>query len=410
MDDRKGEQTPAPASEALTPLLSIFLLFFSLSASSLWLAGCAAPGEPQERKPPVPTAIADLAAQQLGNDVTLTFTLPKETVEHRPLKQTPAIEVYRKFESVPGTTPSATTTASELILTIPPAMVAHYSQKNNVRVVNALDASDLGQHVGWTASYTIRTRESVKKESADSNHADLKIYPAPDPILDVKAEVTHAGIILTWSPPQKTPVGEAPPIVAYHIYRAEAALEVRTQPAPVTNASESISEVPKLKGPFTRIGETLETSFRDLQVDFGTTYLYSVRSISQYPGVTLESSDSKLIAVTPRDTFPPAAPQGLVVVLVPGQGQMPAHLEISWAISPETDIAGYNVYRSEQDGMPGTRLNSDLLLTPAFRDMNAGPGRHYVYTATAVDRAGNESQASAPASGSVPMEGQPANP
>jgi len=50
------------------------------------------------------------------------------------------------------------------------------------------------------------------------------------------------------------------------------------------------------------------------------------------------------------------------------------------------------------------------LLTPAFRDMNAGPGRHYVYTATAVDRAGNESQASAPASGSVPMEGQPANP
>jgi fibronectin type 3 domain-containing protein len=89
---------------------------------------------------------------------------------------------------------------------------------------------------------------------------------------------------------------------------------------------------------------------------------------------------------------------------------MPAHLEISWAISPETDIAGYNVYRSEQDGVPGTRLNSDLLLTPAFRDMNAGPGRHYVYTATAVDRAGNESQASAPASGSVPVEGQPANP
>src|ERR1700677_5243508 len=126
MDDRKGEQTPTPASEALTPLLSIFLLFFSLLASSFWLAGCAAPGEPQERKPPVPTAIADLAAQQLGNDGTLTFPLLKETVEHRPLKQTPAIEVYRKFESVPGTTPSATTTASELILTIAPAMVAHY--------------------------------------------------------------------------------------------------------------------------------------------------------------------------------------------------------------------------------------------------------------------------------------------
>src|ERR1700689_2766977 len=120
MDDRKGEQTPAPASEALNPLLSIFLLCFSLWASSLWLAGCAAPGEPQERKPPVPTAIADLAAQQLGNDVTLPFTLPKQTVDLRPLNHAPAIEVYCKFESVPGTTPPATTTASELILTITP--------------------------------------------------------------------------------------------------------------------------------------------------------------------------------------------------------------------------------------------------------------------------------------------------
>jgi fibronectin type 3 domain-containing protein len=55
-------------------------------------------------------------------------------------------------------------------------------------------------------------------------------------------------------------------------------------------------------------------------------------------------------------------------------------------------------------------LNSELLLTPAFRDMNAGPGRRYVYTTTAVDRAGNESHASEPASGGVPVESQPANP
>src|ERR1700684_3256640 len=120
MDDRKGEQTPAPASEALTPLLSIFLLFFSLWASSLWLAGCAAPGEPIERKPQVPTAITDLAAQQQGNDVILTFTMPKDTVDHRPLKKTPAIEIYRGFD------PPTATVAQEplfLILTIPPAMV-----------------------------------------------------------------------------------------------------------------------------------------------------------------------------------------------------------------------------------------------------------------------------------------------
>jgi hypothetical protein len=410
MEDRKGEQISGPVSEARASLRFIFLLSLSLFCSSLWLTGCAAPGEPIERKPQVPTAIADLVAQQQGNDVILTFTMPKETVEHRPLKQIPAIEIYRKFEPVRGSAVLATTAVPELIFTIPSAMVDRYSQKNHVRVVSALDGGDLGQHIGWTASYAVRTRASPKKESTDSNHADVRIFPAADPIEDVKAEVTHAGIVLTWTPPQKTPAGVAPPIVAYHIYRAEAAPEVQTQPGQEANASVFVSEAPKLKVPFTRIGETPEPTFQDLQVEFGTTYVYSVRSVLQYPDVALESTDSKLIVVSPRDTFPPAAPQGLVVVLVPAQGDNPGYLDISWAISPETDIAGYNVYRSEQDGVPGARLNSELLLTPAFRDMNAGPGRHYVYTATAVDRAGNESRASEPASGGVPLEGQPTNP
>jgi hypothetical protein len=410
MRDRKGEQISGPVSEARASLGSIFLLSFSLFCLSPWLTGCAAPGEPIERKPPVPTAIADLVAQQQGNDAILTFTMPKETVQHRPLKQTPAIEIYRTFEPVRGSAVSATTPVQELILTIPPAMVDRYSQKNHVRVVSPLDASDLSQHIGWTASYAVRTRASLKKESSDSNHAGVRIYPAADPIEDVKAEVTHAGIVLTWTPPQKTPVGAAPPIAAYHIYRAEPAPQAPTQPEPVANASVSVSEVPKLKVPFARIGETPEPAFQDLEVEFGSTYVYSVRSVLQYPDVALESTDSKLIVVSPRDTFPPAAPQGLVVVLVPARGDNPAYLDISWAISPETDIAGYNVYRSEQDGVPGTRLNPELLLTPAFRDMNAGPGHHYVYTATAVDRAGNQSHASEPASCGVPLEGQPANP
>jgi hypothetical protein len=408
MEPKKGERASSPA--AISRVLLPFIFILALTVQSVWLSGCAAPGEPIERKPQVPTAVADLAAQQQGNDVILTFTKPKETVERRPLKQTPAIEIYRKFEPVPGLAAPTGNAAPELILTIPPAMVDRYSQKDHVHVVSALDAGDLSQHIGWTASYTVRARASLKKESADSNHADVRIYPAADPIEDVKAEVTHAGIILRWTPPRKTPAGTIPTIVAYHIYRGEVVPGVQTQPEPAANTSVSVSEVPKLKVPFTRIGETPEATFQDMQVEFGTTYVYSVRSLSQCPDVTLESADSNLVVVTPRDTFPPAAPQGLVVVLVPAQGENPAYLDVSWAISPETDIAGYNVYRREQDGVVGTRLNSELLLTPAFRDMNAEPSHHYMYSASAVDRAGNESPASEPASGSVPVEGKPTNP
>jgi fibronectin type 3 domain-containing protein len=93
-------------------------------------------------------------------------------------------------------------------------------------------------------------------------------------------------------------------------------------------------------------------------------------------------------------------------VFVPATGNVPAHLELSWAINSETDIAGYNVYRTEQVDFPGTRVNAELLLTPAFRDMNAVPGRRYSYSVTAVDRSGNESPASAAVVAGIPSESQ----
>jgi len=404
MEPEKGELASSPASE--TPALSVFrlALSFSLLASLIWLVSCAAPGEPIERKPQVPTAITDLAARQQGNDVILTFTLPKDTVDHRPLKKTPAIEIYRGFDS-PAIAPTGGQEPLFLILTIPPAMVANYSEKNRIRVTNTLDSNDLSPHVGWTASYTVRTRASVKKESADSNRAGVRVYPAADPITDLHAEAAHSGIILRWTPPQITIVGSAPSIAAYHIYRTEAAPEL--QPSTPPAASGAVGGVPKLKVPLAPIGESTEPTFQDKQVEFGKTYMYSVRSLLQYSEIAVESADSNLVLANPRAIFPPEPPQNLTAVLVLAQGENPAYLDLSWAISSETDIAGYNVYRSEEDGVPGRRLNSELLLTPAFRDMSAVPGHQYVYTATAVDRAGNESPASAPASGSIPVEGQP---
>jgi fibronectin type 3 domain-containing protein len=154
------------------------------------------------------------------------------------------------------------------------------------------------------------------------------------------------------------------------------------------------------------VGETEATSYLDTQFDLGKSYVYTVRSVLRYDEEQIESADSNPFVVLARDVSPPASPRGLIVVYVPAQDTVPAHLELSWGISPETDLAGYNVYRSEQAGLPGTRMNSELLLTPAFRDMNAAPGRLYFYSVGAVDRSGNESPASAAVAGTVPAESQ----
>src|SRR5580704_2799150 len=398
MEIRK--EAPEPRwSPTLKSRTAIFHFLISIFAVAL-LIGCGAPGEPVERKAPIPTAVTDLAATQQGDNVILTFTLPKESVERRELKQPPAIEIFRDFQPLAaGSTPSSVSAAvaPTLRLTIPSAMVDQFDTRRQIRYEDSLKPEDFTLHPDTQAVYIVRTRTSPKKVSANSNAATLRVAPSPEPITDLKAEITHQGVILTWTPPQKTAVGPAPPIASYRIFRRE--IPQATAPAPSNGAQPPHSQNPALQ-----IGESTTPPFRDTQIQFGKTYRYSVRSVAQYPDLQIESLDSPAIEVTPLDTFPPAAPQGLVVVLVPAQGAAPAYLDLSWSISAENDIAGYNIYRSEREGAAGQKQRPELLRTPAFRDMNIVPGHRYYYTVTAVDRAGNESPASAAASGEVPVE------
>jgi hypothetical protein len=399
MENRKEARPTQRAQRSRVPP-SIFHFLLSIFAVAL-LIGCAAPGEPVERKAPTPTAVADLAATQQGDNVILTFTLPKESVEHRELKQPPAIEIFRDFRPLPpnpapSAVPATTAVASTLLVTIPSAMVVPYDTRGQIRYEDALKPDDFSQHPNAQAVYIVRTRTSPKKVSANSNAVTLRVAPADDQITDLKAEVTHQGIILTWTPPQKTAIGPAPPIASYRIFRHE----LETASAPTNGAPQ----LPRPPNSSVLIGETAAPPFRDIQIQFGKTYRYSVRSVAQYPDLQVESLDSPVIEVTPLDTFPPAAPQGLVVALVPAQGGARAYLDLSWSISAENDIAGYNIYRSEQEAAAGQKQNPELLRTPAFRDMNIVPGHGYFYTVTAVDRVGNESPASAAASGEVPVD------
>ena len=396
MENRKWERVPgvSPGKRSASPILAFLVSIFCFLFSVFSLAGCASPGEPNERKPPAPQAVTDLAAEQSGNDVVLTFTLPNETVDGRDLDEPPSIEIFRDFESpaAAGSRPTAPPNPT-LALTIPSGMVDRYAKNGRARVVDALQASDFEGHPD-TVAYVVRTRVSPKRDSSNSNAVSLRIHPAADPIADLKAEIRPAAVLLSWTPPQNTIAGPAPSVGPYRIYRAE------IEP-PAAGAEKS-----KPQPPLVKIGETDAPPFSDTQVVFGATYQYSVRSIIQYPDQAIESADSNLAEVTQKDIFPPAAPLGLVVVLVPAQGATPAHLELSWAISPETDVAGYNVYRSEQADVQGTRQNAELLIAPAFRDITVLPGRRYFYSVTAVDRSGNESPASAVVSGGVPAEGQ----
>ena len=340
----------------------------------------------------VPAAVTDLVGHQRGNEVILTFTLPKATADQQMLKQTPTIEIYKAVKA--SGAPSAQV---KLVVTIPPAMTDQYfGEKGQLRYADKLSAEDFAKAASAEAVYVVRTRVSAKKESEDSNPVAVAIWPAPEAIADLTATFSRAGVALRWTPPQKTVTGTNAAIFEYHVYRAEEQKQADT----------ANGEKPKWKAPPAQIGTPNTPDFLDANADFGRVYGYTVRSVMKNGEALLEAADSNEVLVTTKDVFPPQVPQGLVVVLVPAQGETPAHLELSWEINPETDLTGYNVYRSEQIDATGTRQNAELLRTPAFRDMNAVPGRRYFYRVTAVDSSGNESAASAAGSGELPGDSQ----
>ena len=350
------------------------------------LAGCGAPGEPQPPQPPIPAAITDLSAQQSGDGVALIFTPPRNSLSGQNLGEPPAVEILRGSRQADG---SPDEKSFRLVYTIPGALLETYEQDGRVRFLDPISPEEIRAHLGEILVYRIRTRVSKKRASLDSNTVTVPIFSVPERISQIEARVTETAVELSWPEPTRTSAGEpAPSISGYRIYRGE------LDPASAEEAQRDLSKV-HWKKPLALLASSATNRFPDAQFDFGTTYAYVVRSVVVVGGTTIESGESSPVVVTPRDTFPPAPPQGLVAIFLISGEPPTSHVELSWSMNVETDLAGYHVYRSEQEGVPSQLVTPDLLSAPAYHDMSVEVGRHYWYSVTAVDRAGNESAPSA---------------
>ena len=350
------------------------------------VGGCGAPGEPTPPSPPVPVAVTDLAAQQAGDAVQLTFTLPSKTVAGERLTETPGIEILRGAFKPDG---SPDTKSFHTVETIPGALVGNYRAVDKVQIINRISPDELRTYPGAALAYRLRTRASRKRASADSNTVIVRIRPVPELITSVHTEVTESAIELSWSVPTRTSAGDPlPGISEYRVYRGE------IDPASASAVANDLSQA-KWRAPLALLGSTLTNGYRDTNFEFGKAYLYTVRTAIPGDGGIVESSDSVPAIVAPRDVFPPAVPQGLVAAVVSPEPNAAPEVDLSWSINTETDLAGYHVYRSEQQDTLGQLVTPDLLLSPAYRDTSVQPGQRYWYSVTAVDRSGNESAPSA---------------
>jgi len=110
-------------------------------------------------------------------------------------------------------------------------------------------------------------------------------------------------------------------------------------------------------------------------------------------------TDTASVNITVGDA-PPGAPTGLVATA--GNGQV----TLDWADNTESDLSGYNVYRSTTQGSGYAKINSTVVSTSNYVDSTVTNGITYYYVVTAVDTGSNESTYSNQVSATLTSEQQ----
>jgi hypothetical protein len=352
---------------------------FLLLAALVSCAGCAAPAPPKPPSLQVPDAVTDLRAHQSGTAVVLHFTLPRQSTDGATLAGPRRVQIFREF----GAATAAPPPSGRPAYTLDAQQLSGGLAGDTVTFPDALTPEEFQARQGEKVSYRVRTAASKGGWSALSKVASVTLVAPPAGVRDLQATVSAGAVTLRWS----TPASATPPAPgSFTIYRAPL-----DRQGNATGATESV-------------GVTTGASYRDTLVESGNRYRYTVRAMSPAPGGEVESADSAPVIVTVPAPAVPPPPEGLAAIPV-RRPSGSLEVDLSWTITGERNLAGYNVYRSERKGERGKRLNRQPLASAAFRDTTVAPGRTYDYSVTSVDLAGKESAPSAPVTVKVSAPG-----
>lgn len=347
-------------------------------------AGCG------KRRPPLPPVEAVqqrtelLSGTQQGNEVILSWPAPRRNAPDSSVQSIRRIDVYRVAEK-PGS----------------PLGLSEEEFGERATLIGSLTFEQI-QNAGDTLTYhdtlelagqPTRLRYAVRYVNASGQRAAfsnfLSIEPAArvarPPVVQLTGnEVAENAITIAWQPPTSNIDGSTPlNVLGYNVYRMDEA-QTESNQRPLNSAPVS------------------GTTFADKNFQFGKEYKYIVRSVSLgTEGAQVESLNSNAVTITARDTFAPSIPQAPSIAAGSRVGQ----LAIFFAPNPESDIAGYNIFRSTDENLPKanwTKLTQTLLTKTTFVDERVESGKRYFYYITAVDTAGNVSQPSEVGSETAP--------
>lgn len=387
------------------------------AATLLVLAACGKKGPPLAPLHLVPSRVEDVKAVRRGSDVELRFKLPTANANGPGPVDLDRVEVYAITVPPGAPTPPNRELLSKahLVGAVPvkpspeeggpttdapaedkrpapgeyavfvetltddqlkPAPVKTPSPKSGQKIPEPLPFLRRAGSQHPTRVYGVRGAARNGRPGAPSAQVSIPLTDPPPAVGGLKTAYSADAVTLTWDvppPPEPSDVEELsewmflapqfpwlfyrapPPATTFNVYLAP-------QPTP-------LNPTPLASPEFVRSG-----------VEFGKQECFVVRTVRTSGAVTTESAPSEPECVTPFDTFPPAAPQGLQAVSGTGD------INLSWDANTEPDLGGYIVLRGEAGGETLQAMTPMPITDTRYRDAAVTRGVRYVYAVVAVDK------------------------
>jgi hypothetical protein len=346
------------------------------------ISGCGMEGAPLPPTLKLPQPVTTLSGERIGDEVHLSWTMPKRDTDKVLLKGDQKVHVCRRIENG-GCDPAGD-------LMIAPGTAASY--------VDHLPSS-ITSGPQQLLVYTVLLQNHSGHDAGPSNAIYAVTGIAPRPIENLSTAASPDGVVLHWTAPNANADQEL-----IRIHRTLVVDPKAKKPGQKSGLATPVSQA-QVQDQTLEVttGDKGQALDRDAALD--NTYRYTVERVRRFSiqGHAFEetSTPSESITLDARDIFPPQVPSSVQAV-----ADAETHaIDLSWIPDTDADIAGYIVYRRDSGSSQNpVRVSPPGVVAPSFRDASTLPGHGYVYSVSAIDRDGNESARSADVEESLPQQ------
>lgn len=346
-------------------------VLLALLAATAVASACGKKGPPLPPLVLLPNPPGEVAAVRRGERIDLSFTVPNANTDRSAPADLARVEVYAW--TVPGAVSGDDivrrgTRVASVAVNLPndpdePEPKDAAPKGDGVEQNAKVSVSDTlapGVEPSAYRAYVAVGINARGRRGALSRSVAVPLVPPPAAPAQPAVTYTEKSMTVTWP----AVAVAADTLIAYSVYRSG--------PTPVALTPTPVAD----------------TTFADAGIEWQQERCYEVRAVATIESVRIESAASPARCVTPRDTFAPARPEGLV-----GVGSEGA-VSLIWTANADADLAGYLVLRAVAPATQLEPITAAPITDTNFRDTVAG-GSRATYAVQAVDKAGNRSAASA---------------